>query len=210
MESLALQPVSEGDVSAFDYLSVQQYMHMIGPKDGEETNIMRDQHDGKSRMALAQMLEPFRHHRKRVQIQTRICLIKQGKLGFEHEHLQDFEFLFLPAGKTAMDRAILPCALHFEQRHLSGQTIVKLQRRDRFLPGREGGVEKILYGHPCDLARMLKSQKEPRTGPSVDRKAEKILPCETHRSPRHLRGRMPHERMYQRGFPGTIGPEDHV
>jgi hypothetical protein len=109
-----------------------------------------------------------------------------------------------------VNRAIGKSRRKCERAQGGGETIFELKRGLLSGEGMRCGVEEVAYRHPRDLPGVLKREEESCPRPLVRRESREILPTKLYGAGRYGTGGVPHERMDESGFPGTIRAHEGV
>ena len=147
----------------------------------------------------------------RVDVQTGVRLVEDGKLRLEHEHLQDLRFLFLTAGKAHIQVALSIGSVHRQQLHRLGKILLEVPEADA-LAGLllERTADKRAERHAGHLERILKRQKNTPLRALVDRQPCDILAVKDDLSGRDRVLRIAGDRIAERGLAGAVRPHEHM
>ena len=138
-------------------------MHVIRRDVVEQALVVGHQHTGI--VGREQCIHAASNKAQRINVQTRIRFIKDGELGFEYRHLQDFIALFFAARETIVHAAIEKALVHLQQLHLFAHVVVEFQRIEfilaaRALHGVIGQTQETTIGLTRNFHGILKTQEQ--------------------------------------------------
>ena len=81
-------------------------MHEVRLHFVEQTLIVGDQHDANFGSVLAHFTNALGDNSQRINVETRICFVKNRQLGFENRHLHNFVALFFATRKTFIEISV--------------------------------------------------------------------------------------------------------
>ena len=84
--------------AGFDDATVRHHMNVVGDDVVQQALIMRD--DELSGVRAFEFIHPAADDFERVNVQTGICFVEDGELGFEDRHLENLSALLFAAGET--------------------------------------------------------------------------------------------------------------
>ena len=92
-------------------------MHNVGREVVEQPLIVRDQQHAQIRTIVAHLLDTLRDDPQRIDVEPRVGLVEDGKLGFEDGHLQNLVALLFAAAEALVEVAVSKGWVHFETCH---------------------------------------------------------------------------------------------
>mmetsp|Transcript_36559 Transcript_36559/g.91349 ORF Transcript_36559/g.91349 Transcript_36559/m.91349 type:complete len:606 (+) Transcript_36559:252-2069(+) len=195
-------------------LALGHNVHVVGLDVVEQPLIVRDQHDAVG-VALVRV-HTLRDRLERVDVQPRVRLVQDCKLGLEQRHLEDLVALLLATREAAVHLTVEEVHAHPHRRHLLAEDAEKLDRVVLALS--EGAAalvdseaQKVGVGDTRDLDRVLERKEDTLLRALLRLQVEQVLALAVvHRAAGDLVRWVPHDHLGKGALPRAVRPHDRM
>ena len=182
-------------------VDVQRLQNARGVRDDEERAVR----------ALTEEPHALGHRAHGVHVQTGVGLVEDGELRLEHEHLQNFGFLFLAAGKAHVQVAFGVALVHAQQPHGLPQALFEVPKPQAVAGlllqrAADEGAER----HARHLQRVLEGEEDAAFSALIDRQGGDVLAVKYDAAARHGVDRIAGDGVAERGFSRAVRPHENV
>ena len=145
-----------------------------------------------------QFVHTLGHDAHGIHVKTRIGLVENAQLRFEHGHLEDLVAFLLTTAETLVHAAVTELGIELHHLPLLAHQLQELSRIHRLqalvLPFLvDGGTHEIGHRHTGNLHGVLETQEESFVRPVLGFHLQQVLPVEESLTFGHLIERITHE-----------------
>ena len=218
---LDLKALGELRTTLLDNATAGEDVHKLRLHVIEDALVMRD-HQGAHAALLDERVDAGGDYAQGVDVETGIGFVEDGDVGAQHRHLEDFNALFLAAGKALVEVALHERLVDVEQRHCLAQLAEELFDGDGLgcvgvvlTPGIghagvgvDGGAQEVGDAHARHSLGVLKGEEQPAARAFIDVHGQDVLAAKGHRTAGDLVLGVPHDGVAQGAFPRAIGAHE--
>ena len=188
-------------------------MHHVRLEVVEQALVVGD-NDGRSLGSL-QLVHTLGHDAQSVDIEARVCFVKDAEAWLEHSHLEYLILLLLTATEALVHRAIGELAVEFHEGALLAHELEELvgcQGREVavFALLVDGGTHEVYHAHTGNLHGVLEREEHALVAAVLGSQLKEVLSIECYLTFGHLIRGMPHEHIAQRTLTRAVGTHDSV
>ncbi len=179
----------------------------------QQTLIVGDHKEPATR--VTQGVHTLGHQFHRIHVQTRVRLVQDTHLGFQHRHLQDLVALFLTARETGVDGAFQHVGIDLQRLGLFAHDLQEVRRAHLFFAARlalgvHGGAQEGHVTHTRNFDRILERKEQTGGGALFGLHLQQVLTGQRGRAVRDLIAVLARQDIGQGRFTGPVRAHDCV
>ena len=176
-------------------------MHILRANHLQQTVVVGD--DNTRGLGRRQFVHAFGHDAHGIDVEPGVGLVENGKLRFEHGHLENLVALLLAAAKPFVHRTVGEFGIQFHNLSLfthQFQEVGGLQRFLAFILSLciDGCLHEVGHRHTGNLYRILEREEQSLVGTVLGFHFQQVLAVEPGLSLGHLIERVTYEHSTQR------------
>ena len=162
-----------------------------------------------------QLVHTVGHDAHSVHVESRVGLVEDGELGFQHSHLEDFVAFLLATREALVDGAVGELRIQLHDLALLAHQLEEVGgvhglQSLIFALLVDGGLHEVGHGHTGNLHRILEREEQPLVGAVFGLHLQEVLAVEDGLAAGHLVERIAHEDGTQGGLSRTVRSHDGV